>query len=125
VNAVASTVDDYVGKLPRTQAAMAEALRKAIKQGSKALTETVKWAHPVYEANGPICYFRAHRNHITFGLWRGVDLMAMSDRLESGGQRMAHLKIAGADDLDPALIKRLVAAAVKLNAEKGDPTKRG
>ena len=52
-------------------------------------------------------------------------LSTISDRLESGGQRMAHLKIAGPDDLDPALIKRLVAAAVKLNADKGDPTKRG
>ena len=77
----------------------------------------------VYEANGPVCYFRANRNHLTFGFWRGAELMGMSDRLETGGSKMAHMKIAGDDDVDARLIKRLVAAAVKLNAEKGDPSK--
>ena len=37
---------------------------------------------------------------------------------------MAHVKITGPDAIQPQVIQDLVRAAVRLNEELGDPTKR-
>jgi hypothetical protein len=122
---VVGSVDDYIGKLPVGQAKVVRLLRAAIKRSGPSLSEGIKWGQPVYETNGPICYLKAHRAHITFGFWRGVELMPLCDLLETNGKKMAHLKIATAGDVDQAVVKRLVAAAIKLNADKRDRNKRG
>ena len=64
-----------------------------------------------------------YKNHINFGLWQGVELMALSEHLMTRGSRMAHLKIISREDIDARLIQRLVRAALKLNAT-GRDTKR-
>lgn len=117
------TVEDYIAALPPAQARIAEALRAAIASAAPEATAAIKWAQPVFEAGGPACYFKAHRNHVTFGFWRGADLTAIAPALQSAGKKMAHLKIANDGKVDSALVARLVKAAVQLNRVEGDPTK--
>ncbi len=117
------TVDAYVRGLKGWQAEAATALRHAI-LSVPGLDESVKWAQPVYESNGPVCYFRAHTRHLTFGFWRGAELMALDERLETSGTKMAHLKITAPGEVTPARVAKLVRAATRLNAELGDPTRR-
>ena len=62
--------------------------------------------------------------HVTFGFWRGVELDAGRGILESSGSVMAHMKIRSEDEIDDRVVARLVKDAVRLNREKGDPTKR-
>jgi hypothetical protein len=118
------TVDDYVRGLKGWQKDVVSELRKVILSAAPKATESIKWAQPVYEANGPFCYVRAFTNTVNFGFWRGADLADGEPRLQSGGQRMAHIKIAGPEDVDVKAFAVLVRKAVALNAKQGDPTKR-
>jgi hypothetical protein len=118
---MARSVDDYVQGLTGWQREAVVRLRAIVRAASPSLTEAFKWAQPVYESNGPVCYIKAHKHHVTFGFWRGAELMPMSKRLETSGSKMAHIKIASADDIEPGEVARLIQAAVELNASKGNP----
>ncbi|HKW69946.1 MAG TPA: DUF1801 domain-containing protein [Candidatus Dormibacteraeota bacterium] len=76
-----------------------------------------------YESNGPFAYIKAHPTYVSFGFWRGVELDAGRGLLESGGEKMAHVKLRSASDIKTAQLSRLVNAAVRLNREKGDPSR--
>lgn len=118
-----ATVDEYLAALTGTPAATAHALRDLIRKTAPELRESIKWGQPVYEKGGPVCYFKAHKNHVTLGFWRGQQLTGLSPRLESGGQKMAHIKLAEPADIDIAEISALIARAIRLNEQEGDPTK--
>ena len=77
----------------------------------------------MFEQNGPLCWIKAHKAHVTLGFWRGLQLPSGAGVIEGSGQKMGHLKLRSAADLQPALIRKLVREAVALNREHGDPTK--
>jgi hypothetical protein len=116
-------VDGYVAKLKPPQREIVEALRKLVREAAPGATEVFKWAQPVYEQNGPFAFIKAHANHVTFGFWRGVELDGGRGLLESGGRQMAHLKLRHPADVKKGELSRLVTEAVRLNLEKGDPTR--
>lgn len=118
-----NSVDNYLGECEGAPGDVARALRTMILGIAPELEESFKWGQPVYASNGPVCYFRAGKNHVTFGFWRGVALGKVNSKLESGGDRMAHLKLAAMEDLDKTEVEALLTAAIGLNAAKGDPTK--
>jgi hypothetical protein len=60
---------------------------------------------------------------VTFGFWRGVEIDAGRGLLESGGEKMAHVRLRGAGDVKPGELKRMVHKAVELNRTKGDPSR--
>ena len=118
------SVEGYLNKLNGWQREAIEQLRGAIMAASPALTEAFKWAQPVYEANGPVCYVKAHARHVTFGFWRGAELMPLYDGLQTSGSRMAHVKFYGVAEIDARLVAKLVREGVALNKKKGNPAKR-
>lgn len=118
---MATPVDDYIAKLPAWQATLATELVRTVLAASPDLTAAIKWGQPVIESNGPVCYFKGHNNHLTFGFWRGAALMTMDDRLETSGAKMAHMKFSKGTSLDRAKIAKLVKAAVELNRTLGNP----
>lgn len=65
---------------------------------------------------------KAHSRHVTFGFWRGADLDA-GGVLETSGSKMAHVKLRSASDVDQKVLTRLVKLAVRLNRERGDPSR--
>ena len=85
--------------------------------------ESIKWAQPVYEISGPFCYMKAFKASVNFGFWRGVDIEDSAGRLEGSGEKMRHVKLTSADDIDSDLFTDYIKQAIKLNLEKGDPTK--
>lgn len=118
------TVDAYLRALPPRQRAIAARLRRIVKAAAPDAIESIKWAQPVYESNGPFAFMKKATAHVTFGFWRGVELDAGRGILESSGSVMAHMKIRSEDEIDDRMVARLVKDAVRLNREKGDPTKR-
>lgn len=121
---MANKVDDYLAGLAGWQAEVAAALRRAI-LAAGGVTEDFKWGHPVYEAGGPVCLFKAHKDHVTLGFWRGADMTALEPRLvPHGGFQMASIKVTRPGEIGDAEIARLVASGIKLNREKGDPLKQ-
>jgi hypothetical protein len=79
-------------------------------------------AQPVFEQNGPFCYTRAFNDHVNLSFWRGVAIQSGNGLLESGGKKMAHVKVRSEHQIKRELFQRWVREAVELNPTKGDPT---
>jgi len=120
----AKTVDEYIAGLGGWQADVVSRLRALILEAAPGAKESIKWAQPVYEKSGPFCHIKAFKNNVNLGFWRGARLDDPHGLLQGEGERMAHVKITGPDAVQPQAIQDLVRAAVRLNEELGDPTKR-
>ena len=118
------TIEDYAKGLPPAQGRVVSSLVELVREAAPDSIGSIKWAQPVFEQNGPFCYIRAFKNHVTFGFWRGVDISSGKGTLESGGKKMAHVKVRSEREIDRGLFKRMVNEAVELNRTNGDPTKR-
>ena len=98
-------------------------VRTIILEAVPEASESIKWAQPVYEMNGPFAYIKAFKNSVNFGFWRGVDIQDSYDLLGGGGEKMRHVKLVSPDDINEEAFKDYLLQAVKLNLTKGDPTK--
>jgi hypothetical protein len=119
------TVDAYILSLDPWQAEIARKLRAIVKAAAPEASESIKWAQPVYELNGPFAYFKAFKNTVNFGFWRGADLEDPQGLLEGSGEKMRHVKLGKGEEVDRELLTGFVRQAVELNLQKGDPTKSG
>jgi len=118
------TVDDYLAGLSGWQAQAAAELRAQL-LATGELSEVFKWAEPVYENGGPVCWFKAHKAHLTLGFWRGAALMSLDPRLTTSGAKMAHIKLTAPGQIIADQIGPLVRAGARLNAELGNPARAG
>ena len=119
-----TNVDEYAASLTGWQAETIASLRQIIRAAAPKAVEVYKWAQPVYEANGPMIFIKAHRSHMNLGFWRGAELADPKGLFEGDGDRMRHIKLSSPADVNKSAITAFVKQAVKLNAEKGDPTKK-
>jgi hypothetical protein len=118
----AKTVDEYVAGVGGWRAEAITAIRQMVREAAPKATESVKWAQPVYEENGPFAWIKAYKTYVNFGFWRGSQLSDPQGRLAGDGDLMRHIKIAGLSDLNKPALKKFVREAAKLNREKGNPT---
>lgn len=119
------TVEAYILSLDPWQAEIARKLRAIVKAAAPKASESIKWAQPVYELNGPFAYFKAFKNTVNFGFWRGADLEDPQGLLEGSGEKMRHVKLGKVEEVDRELLTSFVRQAVELNLQKGDPTISG
>lgn len=117
------SVEEYIGGLPGWQATIATELRKIVLNTAPEAEERFKWSQPVYEHNGPFCYFKGFKNSVNFGFWRGADLEDPKNLLTGSGEKMRHVKIAKLEEINREAFSDFVRQAVQLNQVKGDPTK--
>ena len=116
------SVDSYIAGLYDWQAETVSAVRRIILKAAPDTKESIKWAQPVYEVNGPFCYIKAFKKSVNFGFWRGIDLEDPSGRLQGTGEKMRHVKLSGVDEVDSEIFSQFVLQAIELNLAKGDPT---
>ena len=119
----ARTVDEYVASHADWRRSTLEAIRGAIRAAAPDARESIKWAQPVYESNGPFADIKAFPRSVNVGFWRGAELDDPNGRL-TGGERMRHMAIREGDPVEPELIGGWVRQAVALNEEHGNPTRR-
>jgi len=119
-----TSVDDWAKKLTGWQADALKIIRALVTRHAPDATLAMKWGQPVWEHNGPFAWLRPAAKHVSFGFWRGAELDDPDGHLEGEGDRMRHLKMTSAADLDELPIERFVKEAVALNGANGDPTKR-
>jgi hypothetical protein len=122
------TVDAYIAALDPERAAIATRLRDIVRAAAPGARESIKWAQPVYESNGPFVAMKAFPRWVTLTFWRGAAIHESDDPdglLAGEGDRMRHARFASLDQIGEAALADLVRAAVELNAALGDPTKRG
>ena len=99
-------------------------LRNVIDAAAPTATSSIKWAQPVWESNGPSAYVKAFARSVNVGSWRGGQ-HDDPDGLLEGGDRMKHVALRSVEDSQHDAIRGFVRQAVALNAELGNPTKRG
>ena len=117
----ATSPDAYVEALSGWQRALVEQLRRDVRAAAP-LDERIKWTHLVYFSNGPTLLIRAEEKRVLFGFWRGKRLREIAPRLKAGGKyELATWELRKGDGVDPALVTKLVQAAVRLNDELGNP----
>jgi hypothetical protein len=117
------TVDNYIAELPESQAELVREVRQIILKAAPEAEESIKWAQPVYEINGPFAYIKAFKNSVNFGFWRGADINDPDGLLEGSGVKMRHFKLNNLEDINEPIFLNFIQQAVKLNLAKGDPTK--
>ncbi|HBL28190.1 MAG TPA: DUF1801 domain-containing protein [Acidobacteria bacterium] len=117
------TVDGYVEGLDGWQKDVVGRLRRLVLEAVPQAKESIKWAQPVYEQGGPFAYIKAFKNHVNFGFWRGASLHDPQGLIQTGGEKMGHLKITGPGDIREKEFRAFILEAVRLNEERGDPTK--
>ena len=117
------TVETYIAALEPSMQEVVKAIRELVREAAPNAKESIKWAQPVYEHNGPFAYIKAFKGYVNFGFWRGVDIPDPESLLQGSGDRMRHLKIASTRDIRKPALQAMVRYAVRLNETKGDPTK--
>ena len=117
------TVESYIAQLEEWQAEIVSQVRQIILEAAPEADESIKWAQPVYDINGPFAYIKAFKNSVNFGFWRGVDINDPQGLLQGSGEKMRHFKLTSLDEINPPVFTEFVQQAVKLNLTKGDPTK--
>lgn len=119
----AANPDAYVAGLTGWRRTCVEELRAAVR-GAASLQEVIKWGHLVYLNNGPVLLIRAEPERVLLGFWRGQRLREFEPRLAPGGKyEMATLELRAGDSVAPATVRKLAAAACRLNATLGDPAR--
>ncbi len=117
------TVDAYIDSLDGWQAVAVTRLRDLIRDAVPEAEEAIKWGQPVFSHGGPFCYIRAFKKHVNLGFWRGLSLRDLSGLLQSGGEKMAHVKLTGPDDVRPDAFRAFAREAALLNQRLGDPSR--
>ncbi len=118
-----ATVDDYIASAPVPHKAVLAELRQVVMTACPETEVSIKWGQPVFECNGPFAWMKAFPRYVSLGFWRGAELPDPDGVLKGSGSRMRHVKITEPQHVPVAKIDALVRAAVKLNREKGDPSK--
>jgi hypothetical protein len=97
----------------------ANQLRAFVKKTLPKVKEGINpWHVPIFESNGPICYYMAGKNHITLGFIRGTSLPDPEGLLEGTGKNLRHVKIKSLDDLKQKGLRELLKSAAALNAKE-------
>jgi len=119
----AASPDAYVAALSGWQLKQVKHLREAVKAAAK-LEEVIRWGHLVYFSNGQMTLIRAEEARVLFGFFRGKQLTDIEPRLIPGGKYdLATMTLHEDTEISAAVVKKLIKAAMALNAKHGDPTK--
>lgn len=119
-----STVDDYVSALKGWQKEVAQKLRLIVREAAPEAEEAIKWGQPVYSFGGPLAYFKAFKNAVNFGFWRGAEMEDPQGVLVGSGEKMRHVKISSVEEVDKEVLTDFIHQGLELNRSKGSPTKR-
>lgn len=118
----AATVEQYVNGHRGWQKEVLTTLRNIVRMVAPEAEESIMWSQPVFSANGPVCFFKAYKDYITFGFWRGTELSDPDGLLSGDLTMMRSMTLRSAKDVRREAFEALVKQAVRLNREKGDPT---
>jgi hypothetical protein len=92
-------VTAYIAKKAPFARPILKHLRSLVHEGCPEAIETIKWGMPSFEYNGILCGMAAFKAHVTFGFWRGGEIVGKGGKsVEAMGQ---FGRITSLDDLPP------------------------
>ncbi|MBM7490761.1 DUF1801 domain-containing protein [Micromonospora luteifusca] len=113
------SIDEYLAGLAGPLREIGEKLTPIIADALPGATGAIWHGHPVWSLGDrpgqrPVCFFKAYRAYVTFGLWRGQEIADPSGRLAPAARAMATVQLRDVADLDPALFAGWLGAAAAL-----------
>ena len=116
------SIEDYVQCQTPPVGRIINALRELIQRVSPETRGYIKWAQPVYDSGGPMCFIKATKKNVTFGFWRGAALTDPDSLLSGTGRSMRNVVITEVSEIPEAALTDFIQQAIRLNQELGDPT---
>jgi uncharacterized protein YdhG (YjbR/CyaY superfamily) len=111
----AKDVDEYLASVPAKDRAALEALRRTIRTAAPRAEETISYGMPAYKFHGPLVFFAAFKNHLSFfGVSKPV-LEQFRDEVASFRTSSTTLHFSAGHPLPASLVTRIVRARVEEN----------
>jgi len=111
-----AAIDLYVARENPSLVHVMDALRALVKKTVPAAREAMNpWGIPIFEWNGPLCYLRIGKKHVTFGFPRGASMKDPAKLLEGEGNNLRHIKIKDVAEIRNPHLKTLLLDAKRLN----------
>ncbi len=112
-------VDAYIADQDEPQRIILERIRAIVKEDPDVV-EGIAWGIPCYFRKGPYCYTSSAQRHITFGLFRGIEIHDPSGLLSGTGKSpVAKCVIKLKDGVPEEALRAWLEQAVMLD-ERGD-----
>src|SRR2546430_8534369 len=119
-------IDKEIARHPDWRGQTMAEVRRIIHQAVPDVTEEVKWmGTPTWSKNGILCICNAFKEFVKVTFYNGASLHL--DKLfnaELEGNKWRAIKLYEGDKVNAAALKKLLLAAVALNAKKSTPKRR-
>ena len=116
MNAVPTTVDEYIESFPPNIQAVLRTVRAAVQQAAPQAEERISYRMPALFQSGAVVYFGAFKNHL--GLFPPVEDQALLAKVAQYAGPKGNLQFPYSQPLPLELIAAVVQARVKSNAAK-------
>ncbi len=111
-----AAIDLYIARINPSLVKVVDALRALVKKTVPSAGEAINpWGVPIFEFNGPLCYIRVGKKHVTFGFPRGSAMKDPGKLLEGEGHNLRHVKIKDLAQARNPQLKALILQAKALN----------
>ena len=125
VRAKATTVDEYLARLPREQRAALEKLRKTIRSAAPTAEESVSYGVCAFRHNGMLVGFGASPGHCAFYVMSATLLGGYEDEIAGYETGKGTIRFQPGKPLPAALVRKLVQARLaENNARASGKSKR-
>jgi len=110
----ATSIDDYLSKLPAEQRAALETLRGQIRALAPGAEEAISYGLPTFKLNGNLVHFGAAAKHCAF--YPGAVITQFADRLKGFETAKGTIRFQPDAPLPPELVEDIVRHRVAQNA---------
>lgn len=110
--------DTWLDLAPEASAALAAEVRSWIQRWEPDLTESIKWNILCFSGRKLVCGLSACKKHLGITFFRGTELRDMTTLFNrgEGNTSMLSFRVSSLKDFDPPAFRRLLHAAVALDA---------
>ncbi len=112
-------IDSYIQSVNDNLKPIVKKLRGVIQDSSKEFKEEMKWNVPTYSINKNICSIMAHTHHVNFQIFQG-SILKDSKLLYGTGKSMRHLRFENIEQMDIAILKKIIKQAINVDEGKND-----
>jgi uncharacterized protein YdhG (YjbR/CyaY superfamily) len=119
----AKDVDEYLATVPEKERAVLSDLRRTIRAAAPMAKESISYRVPAFTCHGPLVFFAAFKNHLSFyGVSKKI-LDAFSSELGPYRSSTTTLHFSADNPLPASLVTKIVRARVEEN-EAGHDARR-
>lgn len=123
-NAKATTIDEYLARLPAEQWSALEKLRKTIKAAAPRAEECFSYGLPAFRLDGrALVGFGAASNHCSFFPMDGTTVAAFKEELRDFDTSKGTIRFTLDKPLPASLVRKIVKARIAANAAKRPATR--